>query len=782
MNKNIIRPIVLLVILWWIISSFVFKIDPDWSFEMSVEMLVSASVGIVIGTIFICAAIYYMRKSIETQLSPRFWRGLSCTIGYPPVSIPAPAQSENFSIPENRRIRPDSFKIWLHDFGNKYPFHAEFMRAIMRVLNANSTIPASTVEGGHGGVSLYEHSVLVAGLMIENAIDWKYTQLTGKDNTVIACLKDQDYKFNRIDPLVFLVGLCHDLGKIECLAFDEEKRPFFKGNHDLIGSRMLARLDEFWELPREDQLTLQTVVGYHHHPHELPLDMEMNLREDRIGALMGLLIYSDTQASAKEYESASSHVPIPSAVTVVHEPAKPIAQPAMGSVNTPERSLLDHFIDLMSCVDRINNRDPGTNLGQKFDDKIVLHEPSLRSALLEASGGNDEVTSGGRSKLIQNLLVELDKFGILYKKHDDTLHPPDSAYFNVRFYSLKDKDENGGPKALATWMHSIIIVPGKKLQGLSDLPNYTARMEILSASGKVAPKRRQAIDMLSADAIAQSTLSLLETCKTQKTGKKPAPATSPADSNNSAVLPDPVADVSPSPQKTPPVAANININVSGGGAVEVRPLQDGGMVVTPVGESAAKPQVSSVQEQVQPKFTVPPPSVLLESIFAGAADNDEDTDLTTGADVGTYARMHGHTMSTAQAVITPPAVEVSTLPASVDKPVSTVAEPTNTSNEIVDRQDEAAPGPAPVRDQPAPKSKVQKEIEKLVIDGVLKFKCVGGGYKTFWELVKINLKPGFADELELLLSEGQLDWCSMEEQGGKMIFCVNTAVFESVKK
>ena len=112
-----------------------------------------------------------------------------------------------------------------------------------------------SVKGGHGGRSLLEHSLLVAFQMQNLAMKWTYTGLRDRSGKRVSLkLRDDNYKFDPMDPIVLIVGLAHDIGKIEAYLYDDTGEIVGSHHeHDLTGARMIARMPEMWDLPEADR-------------------------------------------------------------------------------------------------------------------------------------------------------------------------------------------------------------------------------------------------------------------------------------------------------------------------------------------------------------------------------------------------------------------------------------------------------------------------------------------------------------------------------------------------
>lgn len=110
-------------------------------------------------------------------------------------------------------------------------------REIFTYLYQNKNVKAAPVQSGHGGVSLYEHTLWV----VEHSIAFLIHEFFGIEREVL------------IGPLV-LAALSHDIGKIVC--FKNEDKVDFEG-HELLSGNILGVLSECSEL---DNQTFNNVI------------------------------------------------------------------------------------------------------------------------------------------------------------------------------------------------------------------------------------------------------------------------------------------------------------------------------------------------------------------------------------------------------------------------------------------------------------------------------------------------------------------------------------------
>lgn len=508
---------------WWcLISLYWWFSHPSSGFLSAMarqgkQYLVLLAIGIALTVL----AILFFRAVKRSMLAGRKLRGLSLSIGdIPGGGEVASAENASVDVAPKSDVKLTYLKSWRHDYAKNFPAHSCLIDKLLRIYQVEPTIPATHVKGGHGGRSLLEHSLLVAGVMAEKSRDFSYTGLTNTDGKLVIGLRKLDYRFDSNDPMIYLVGLAHDIGKIESYVRDEDGQIVgTKSQHDQIGSRMLSRLPETWALPDDDRRMLLQVVAHYHHPQFMPLDMDGRALDDRTQAMQELLILADNIASGIEEgaipanqsrtpasaapvtphaaseldqagapESSAPPSPEPEAKKANKTPAQSDSKPASVPNHTSaDRSptvrkgspLFELFVELISETGRINGREEGGSLGQKYGELIVFHEPSLRSALEQYVPEQMRRDLGTHTDLIVELATTLAAEGVLLMEIDGEAIDAASARFDVEFYS-KRKDK----AKLAMWKSCVIMKPGNRLPGLAMMGNYDATMKMLGLTGR----------------------------------------------------------------------------------------------------------------------------------------------------------------------------------------------------------------------------------------------------------------------------------------------------------
>jgi hypothetical protein len=509
-NQNVVRSTFTVFVFWWIILA-VYAIgweDTDWSYawRSTTSLAFLTVLGIVLGVGCVWFYIWSDRYTQRALLKGEAVRGLICTLGELPILAKEPPQSVELpdlsSVPD---VPPDFFPSWFDRFEKTHPAHVELMRAFLRIYEHRKALPATHIAGGHGGRSLLQHSLLVAYFMDKLANTWTYTGLRDRSGKrVVLKLRDQAYKFVADDPLVALIGIAHDIGKIEAYIFDKDSPSEIVGihhEHDLTGARMIARLPEAWGIPDIDRQAMFLSIAHYHHPMELPLSPDRRAIDDRTIALMELLIKADfvtSRVEAKgvepteaEYEQAGE--------TPTH-------------TETSSESLWTAFTEIITEHGRINSPDPRFNvatlcLGKGFTKPmLMMKEDSIRSALVKRLSLQSATLLGdGRYQLTIDLLKVLADKGILHRTHDGVEYSPENALWNVDF--MTRAAVGAEPEKKSGWS-AVIIVDPKVFTRIEQMEPYwwfaviqRGTMGAARAINKkaIAPKRKkQTLNLLEA--------------------------------------------------------------------------------------------------------------------------------------------------------------------------------------------------------------------------------------------------------------------------------------------
>lgn len=458
---------------WWVVlgawTLFKGEIDLIPAIQASISVGVIWLLGGVLGGIGGVTWVILERQAKKEGLVADKVRGLACSIGPVPLNAKAPGRAETLpsfeGIPD---VPSEFFPDWIARYSETHPEHVRLVEAMLQVYEHSKHLPATHVVGGHGGRTLLQHSLLVSYQMQNLAFKWNYTGLrdrTGKK--VLLKLRDGAYEFDPSDPLVLIVGLAHDIGKIEAFIFENGKIVGSHHEHDLTGARMMARIPEMWGIPDADRVALLLAIAHYHHPMELPLSPDRRAIDDRTIAVMELLIKADFVASAIERKGVT-----------------PSEQDYNQEMDEREKSEITDedlwiaFSEILNETGRINSADLNYNVGTicqiagQNAMRLVLHEPSIRGALMRRLGIMDAEQMGdGRYPLTIRLLKLIDENGLLIKSIKDLNYPAESALWSVSFFGRKKTRGTNEAARLTGWPAAIVMLPSVT-PFVAALPSY----------------------------------------------------------------------------------------------------------------------------------------------------------------------------------------------------------------------------------------------------------------------------------------------------------------------
>jgi len=456
MNGEARQSAITVVIFWMIVLTIYAVFKNQIHIYAGINSLRYVVTGIVIGLFFSFGFVFLVSKNRLQTTSKTSRNGINCTVGPVPAWNKAPVQTKE-KLP---KISSDVAKF-VNSLSEKHPLHKRLAIALLKVLANDLTIPSTSYKQGHGGLNLFDHTINVSKTMLDRAKTFKYTGLYGKSGVLIVALKNSKYIFEPADPLVLLVALAHDIGKIQGYIYDEGKIVGMKRNHDFLSSTMINCMPEFVALPIEDKKAITGAIAFYHHPQSLPLDVHGRAVDDRTIALMELIRVCDIESSSME-DSFKSNIPI-----------KKI-------ISTDNREITDDeiwiaFNELIEEPGRTNGN--GKNnvlvLGQKWEDLVYYKEIFIRNELLKKLNIPDPGTMGdGTHPLTRRLNAILMEKGVLYHIHNGSDYGPSRAFFTVSFYNQK----NGA--LFSTWNAVIIIQPDYQIPFLNQMKTHDARAEI----------------------------------------------------------------------------------------------------------------------------------------------------------------------------------------------------------------------------------------------------------------------------------------------------------------
>ncbi len=294
--------------------------------------------------------------------------------------------------------------------------------AIMETLLHEDQLDVPAGIDRHGGRSLLTHTLLVAALMIERAAKYKYHPYNVEPI-------NHNYKLDPLDPLILILGVSHDLGKVRGLKYNEDGDAIgLVHGHTCLSAREITRFPQYWDarILAQDRQIIQRALAYSGQVSNTPVQKLKEGRppvvtSDRLHALMGLMGECDRLASAIE-----NGFPYEFHVGAVLPQAG-----AHAAINVPTGAtfdLLEAFANfvLNNCPINDTSKNPGAGMVFKFQDAaygdgrnlLVFNAHPFCSAFSDYLGPNSPaagVANNDSSQLTKELLQALDASSKLHK-------------------------------------------------------------------------------------------------------------------------------------------------------------------------------------------------------------------------------------------------------------------------------------------------------------------------------------------------------------------------------
>jgi hypothetical protein len=453
MRNNLFISAVLVFLFWWIVLSFGWLFGDkteEWTIALWMRSVsitwMSAIWGMAISSgLFITSRFFHKAQLVGTSN-----KGITVSLG--------PFPKSRKDIPRMKRVAKwhPLMENWVRNYGERYPDHLSLLEAVAEVLEAHPLHPASIEPGGHGDRTLHDHSHYVAEFMLKGAPDFNYKGVKGGANGNGTGMEQLDalYRFNPNDPMIPIIGLAHDIGKIECYEVTYEGIAIEKrSNHDWRGRFLLTCLPEFWKLAEIDRTTLLDVVGFYHHPWEIPTNVA-----DRPRAMIELVLQADKEAG--EYEAKHPRM---ATVEDVYDMVRRMLEARGESpekASLPDRDLpyevelsgvqlslhqsrlLYFFEELMFQKDSINGGDTEKRIGIKIKDTMYFNEEAVRERLgklLTAKKLIESTKNDGQKILTTRLMEVLSLRGCLINVVDGFEFGPGRSLFKLTARSVQEK-------------------------------------------------------------------------------------------------------------------------------------------------------------------------------------------------------------------------------------------------------------------------------------------------------------------------------------------------------
>ena len=402
-------------------------------------------------------------------------------------SVPLPVVAE----PAKGRVAHNRLQAlpWWTEYAKSHPAYAYVLEEVYRVMASKPGIPASP-SGGHGGLSLVDHSMNVLDAMLRLAPEWRYTGIRNKTGAIIVPLQDKTVTELRIDqptplgcPILPLLAFAHDIGKVACYEMVGDKVVSVLPRHGVRGAALLRTLRAVDGLPLRDRDALLLGVEFYHGLFDMPTTRWI---DDRVRSLTALLYVADCDASDQEGDRAKDAeearrlylaTPAPAAdqdpsveLTVpVHVPEKPSAPgtPAQtelwsaqhgGGEKMPSSpsytatggaSALDLFLEAIETPGAVNGKDRSKRIAWKHGEWLYVMKDGLLPSVAGIAGDLTLIQpkQGSGERFMTALLHDLAARGLLLTQHEGETREPGDALWSVKSARSADVQDTTTPYA-----------------------------------------------------------------------------------------------------------------------------------------------------------------------------------------------------------------------------------------------------------------------------------------------------------------------------------------------
>jgi len=431
MRNPIIRSVLAVFGFWWSVA-FILGIyhqgTPDEYFflETSAKALAVAVIAFLL-TFAVQFGLRWIKLGYLLETSTR---GADCTIGILPGHV---------RWPRGKRVVVNAQRwplvaAWMSSAPKEYKVACQ---AILDTINGKPDLPASPVTGGHGGVTLLQHTLNVMETGLAMMEKWTLDRRPN-DPLYGSGIPSQD----RHVAVLVLAG--HDAGKMESFIMENGIVVERTRSHDREGARILATIDETWGIPEDDRKVLIAAVAYEHHPQDLPVRAG-----DTARLILEFLVDADAAASRKEESKRVLHGITDSST----EQTKALRVKEFDQEE--DDAVWTWFMDFLAKPGTINGRSKEFRVAFKATDgKIFINDVSIRRTManeLYRDPTLAEVKLGdGRFLITENLLRILDAKGVLLKEWNGMRF----TYKNALFKTVAaDKND----KVMGEWSAAFVV-------------------------------------------------------------------------------------------------------------------------------------------------------------------------------------------------------------------------------------------------------------------------------------------------------------------------------------
>lgn len=468
-------------------------------------------------------------------------RGLISSLGPIPFPMPLLPRADAYSFADLQLHAPGELNGLTETlFGrflgptarDRYPAHTALFDALALVHLHPSNLKTPAGVHRHGGRSLLTHSLLVFGLMAHRAST--HTYLTSFSKRKV----DENFKLDEADPLIPILALAHDLGKIRKMVVGPDgKATELLPGHEAQAARDLAQIPEFWDsrITAEERYVLQGVLAFSAKASDAPVQRQTKAKEavvtsDRLYALMGLLGSCDRMASNIEF-GASYRFDVA---------AMPVTMEAQNEDVTEPVNLMTQLSTYFVMKMPVNARKPDRSVGFKRKDEafsrgrhvVIIDElefvPAF-SAFIEKPELN--VRDGKSSPLTKKVLALLDEHGFLFRFDegpDVKPRPATSCLYKIEFRP-EDAAPDSDPTLVLSSAFLVDVTDWPNMAKLQGYPNCLSTPSLAGFRlGRQTAKVRRSADDAIADEILSGEAKTVGTDLTELLAAKAAPKPKPA--------------------------------------------------------------------------------------------------------------------------------------------------------------------------------------------------------------------------------------------------------------
>lgn len=447
-------------------------------------------------------------------------QGVICSIGPLPFQYPPLERVEAYTINDLKEHCPPELANGILDTmigdylrpGRTTENHIALFNALVKTLLHPEHVKIPAGIDRHGKRSLITHSLLVCGLMIHRAPGFVYK--TGSLAPI-----DRNFKLNPLDPLLPIIGLAHDIGKLRSFNFDKDGRPIsLRPDHDAHSARMVALLPEFWSPSFDitERSIMQAALAYFHKLSSVPIQKTIETKylkksedkapptvtSDRLYAILTLLKECDRLASTIELGQ-----------TYKFAEEAPVLEIEPMTEEDFKEDLRDTFANFIATSMNINATGAGVkSVAFKYkspefsnDRDILIFDERYFVDLFTTHMGKSAMEAGKGKKinpLTEQILLMLDENGYLFRPKEEILavgqRTAINCTFSVEFFDLNTSSET--PALVMKPAFLVDITDWPRMKRLREMSNCRMTPKVgHNIMGNMGVKRITRVDVSATD-------------------------------------------------------------------------------------------------------------------------------------------------------------------------------------------------------------------------------------------------------------------------------------------